>query len=154
MWRYNGISLVRQPLWVVLNRRWPSWRVKYIYIRFARTVLIKWGNLNVLVITRCTVELRMLWKDHPIVVLIHWGRVMHICVSKQTIIGSDNGLSPGQRQAIIWTNAGILLIGTLGTNFGEIFIEVRIFSFKKISLKVSSAKWLPCCLGRNELNGN
>ena len=35
---------------------------------------------------------------------------MHICVSKQTIIGSDNGLSPGWRQAIIWTNAGILLI--------------------------------------------
>ena len=44
----------------------------------------------------------------------------HICVSKQTIIGSDNGLSPGRRQAIIWTNAGILLIGTLGTNFSEI----------------------------------
>ena len=30
------------------------------------------------------------------------------------IIGSDNGLSPGRRQAIIWTNAGILLIGSLG----------------------------------------
>ena len=41
--------------------------------------------------------------------LTHWGRVTHICVSKLTIIGSDNGLSPGRRQAIIWTNAGILL---------------------------------------------
>ena len=39
----------------------------------------------------------------------------YICVGKLTIIGSDNGLSPGRRQAIIWTNAGILLIGTLGT---------------------------------------
>ena len=38
--------------------------------------------------------------------LTHWGRVAHICVSKLTIIGSDNGLSPGRRQAIIWTNAG------------------------------------------------
>ena len=47
----------------------------------------------------------------------------HICVSKQTIIGSDNGLSAGRRQAIIWTNAGILLIGTLGTNFSEILIR-------------------------------
>ena len=38
--------------------------------------------------------------------------------------GSDNGLSPGWRQAIIWTNAGILLIGPLGTNFSEILIEI------------------------------
>ena len=29
---------------------------------------------------------------------------------KLTIIGSNNGLSPGQCQAIIWTKAGILLI--------------------------------------------
>ena len=47
--------------------------------------------------------------------LTHWGQVMHICISKLTIIGSDNGLSPGQRQAIIWTYAGILSIRTLGT---------------------------------------
>ena len=42
--------------------------------------------------------------------LIHWGRVTHICASELTIIGSDNGLSPGWRQAIMWTNAGMLLI--------------------------------------------
>ena len=42
------------------------------------------------------------------------GRVTHICVSKLNIIGSDNGLSPGRRQAIIWTNVWILLIGPLG----------------------------------------
>ena len=40
--------------------------------------------------------------------LTHWGRVTHICVSKLTTIGSDNGLSPDRRQAIIWTNAGTL----------------------------------------------
>ena len=45
----------------------------------------------------------------------------HICVGNLTIIGSDNGLSPGRRQAIIWTNAGILLIGSSGTDFSEIF---------------------------------
>ena len=44
---------------------------------------------------------------------------MHVCVSKLTNIGSDNGLSPGRRQAIIWTKAGILLIGPLGMNFSE-----------------------------------
>ena len=36
--------------------------------------------------------------------LTHWGRVTHICVSNLTIIGSDNGLSPGRRQAIIGTS--------------------------------------------------
>ena len=54
----------------------------------------------------------------------HWGRVTHICVGNLTIIGSDNGLSPDLRQAIIWTNSGILLIGPLGTNFSEILIEI------------------------------
>ena len=83
--------------------------------------------------------------------LTHWGRVTHIGVSKLTIIGSDNGLSPGRRQAIIWTNAGILLIGLLGTNFNEIFIEIHTFSFKKIHLKMSSRKWRPFCLGLNVL---
>ena len=75
----------------------------------------------------------------------------HICVSKQTSIGSDNGLSPGRRQAIIWTNARLLLIGPLGTNFSEVLIEIITFSFKKMRLKVSSANWRPFCLGLNEL---
>ena len=55
-----------------------------------------------------------------VILLTHWGRVTHICRSKVTIIGSDNGLSPSRRQAIIWTNAGILLIRPLGTNFNEL----------------------------------
>ena len=83
--------------------------------------------------------------------LTHWGRVTHICVSNLTITSSDNGLSPGRRQAIIWTNAGILLIGPLGTNFSEILIEINTFSFKKMRLKMPSAKWRPFCLGLNEL---
>ena len=83
--------------------------------------------------------------------LTHWGRVTHICVVKMTIIGSVNGLSPGRRQAIIWTNAGILLIGPLGTNFIEILIGIQTFSFKKVHLKMSSAKWRPFCLGLNVL---
>ena len=73
--------------------------------------------------------------------LTHWGWVTHMCVSKITIIGSDNGLSPGRRQAIIWINAGILLIGPLGTKFSEIYVEILTFSFEKTRLKESSAKW-------------
>ena len=60
--------------------------------------------------------------------------------------------APDRRQAIIWTNAEILLIGLLGTNFSEILIEILTFSFKKMRLKVSSAKRRPFCHGLNVLN--
>ena len=61
------------------------------------------------------------------------------------------GLSPGRRQATIWNNAGILSSGFLGTNFSEILIEILTFSFKKMRLNVSSAKWRPFSLGLNVL---
>ena len=67
--------------------------------------------------------------------LTHWGRVTHICISKLTIIDSDNGLSPDRRQAIIWTNAGILLIGPSGTNFRQILTEMHRFSLKQMPFK-------------------
>ena len=76
---------------------------------------------------------------------------MHICVGILTSIGSDNGFSPGRRQAIIWTNAGILLIEPLGTNLSEIVIRIQAFSFKKMHLKMSSAKWRLFPLGLNVL---
>ena len=78
----------------------------------------------------------------------------HICVGNLTFIGSDNGLSPDRRHAIIWTNAVILLIGPLGTKFSEILIEILTYSFKKMRLNVSSAKWRPFCLGLNVLLSN
>ena len=83
--------------------------------------------------------------------LTHWGRVTHICVSKLTIVGSDNGLAPDWRHAIIWTNAGILLIGPLETNLSDIFSEIRAFSLKEMHLKMSSGNWRPFCLGLNVL---
>ena len=83
--------------------------------------------------------------------LTYWGRVTHICVSELTIIGSDNGLSPGRRQAIIWNNAWLLLIESLGTNFSDISIGIQTFSFKKMHLNMSSAKWRLFCLGLNVL---
>ena len=84
--------------------------------------------------------------------LTHWRRAMHIYITNQTIIGSDNGLTPCQRQAIIWTKAGILLIEPSGTNFSEILIKIQIFSFNKMHLEVSSAKWWPFCVSLNVLN--
>ena len=84
-------------------------------------------------------------------ILTHWGRVTHICVGNLTVNGPDNDLSPGRRQVIIWTNDGMLLIGHLVTNFNEIIIEIYIFSFKKMHLKLSSGSWRPFCLGLNVL---
>ena len=73
-----------------------------------------------------------------------------ICRSKFTNIGSDNGFSPGGRQAEpIRTNAGILLIGPLVSNFSELLIKIYIFSFKKTHFKMLSAKCRPFCLGLN-----
>ena len=86
--------------------------------------------------------------------LTHWGRVTHICTGNLTIIGSHNGLSPGCRETIIWSSAGILLTGPLGTNFSNILIEIHTFSFKQRHLKISSRKWRPCCLGLNVLTSS
>ena len=86
--------------------------------------------------------------------LTHWGRVTHICVGTNTNIGPDNGLAPGRRQAIIWTNAGILLIGPLGTNFSRILSEIHTFSFKKMHFKnivceVADILSRPQCVKKN-----
>ena len=86
-----------------------------------------------------------------LIVLTHQGQVMHMSNSKLTIIGSDNGFSPGRHQAIIWTNACLLSIGPLGTSFSEILIEIRSFSLKKMHLNVSSTIWRQFCLGLNAL---
>ena len=78
------------------------------------------------------------------------GRLTYICISKVILIGSDNGLSAG-RLAIIWTNAGVLLNGNLGTKLNEIFSEIHTFSFTKMHLKMSSRKCRPRCYGFNVL---
>ena len=57
-------------------------------------------------------------------------------------IGSANDLSPVQCQAITWTNAGLLPIGLLGTNSRQIWIGILSFSFKKMHLKMLSARMM------------
>ena len=110
-----------------------------------------WGRQS-LVTTNNYISMSLVLKMSFFSWLTHWGWVMHICVSKLTIIGSDNGLSPGWHQAIIWTNAGILLFGPLGTNFNEISIKIYIHSFKKVHFKMSSGIWQPFCLGLSVLS--
>ena len=69
--------------------------------------------------------------------ITHWGRVTHICVCNLTIIGWNNGFSPGRHQAIIWTSDGMLLIWPPGTKFSEMIIEIHIVSFEKMHSKIS-----------------
>ena len=102
------------------------------------------GDLLVLNLTYSISEIWITIQDF---LLTHWVWATHLCIGNLTIISSDNGLLPGWHLAIIWTNAGILVIGPLGTNYSEILIKIQIFSFMEMHLKWSSGKWWPFCLG-------
>ena len=140
LWRYTAI------IWLKLSH--IVWHLFEPSLLIFTLVMIIFAPVNEKSVSREIYELCG-FSSH---LLTHWGRVTHICLSMLTISGPDNGLSPGRRQAIIWTNAGILLIGPLGTNFGEILIEICTFSFKKMHSNMSSAKWRPFCLGLNVLS--
>ena len=105
------------------NRRQHTFRCSYFHLLRERRMFQ--GNIDHHATTTCCV-------------LTRWDRLTHICVSKLTALGSDNGLSPVWRQAIIWTNAGILWIGPkLQWNFNRnsfIFVQEN-------ALKMLSAYW-------------
>ena len=63
-------------------------------------------------------------------------------------VGSGYGLSPIRRQAITCTNAHLLSIGPLGTNFSEIRIKIQSFSFTKMHLKMATNLFRPQCVNR------
>ena len=129
-----------------------QWSYVFLALSHRFYVWISKGNNHIQWIAQYQQNLPniIIYQNYPCK-LIHCGRVTHICVSKLTIIGSDNGESPGRRQAIILTNAGISSIRPLGTNFSEILITIQTFSFKKMHSKMLSAKWHPFCLGLNVL---
>ena len=128
-----------EPILIIIREAfaWGQFHRKLLWYENIFDMSLKMANFNISNIA--------IWH------LTHWGRATHICVGELTIIGSDNGLSPARCQAIIWTNAGKLLIRPWGTNFGENFIGNQIFSFKKMHLKMSSAKWRLVYRGLNVL---
>ena len=77
---------------------------------------------------------------------------MHMCISKRTIIGWDNYLSPGRFQAIIRTNARKLFIRTLARNLSEVLSEIDTF-FSQDNAFVDVV-WRQFCLGLNVLTTN
>ena len=126
------MQLLRGGAFIILETKWRRLSLP-IYSQEWNRLLYNWGQL-LFIYTVYVVDL---------------GRLTHICASKLTIIGLDNGLSPGRRQAIIWINAGVLLIWPLVTKFSEILIEIRTFWFKRMHLNMSSGKWRQFCLGLN-----
>ena len=128
---------------------WPQWvkqmsKHKWKIIQYSESEDFQQGFCHGFLYTISVFTNRDKWT--------HWGRVTHICLGNLTIIGLDNGLSLGRPQAIIPNNAWILLIRPLGTNFSENLIEIHAFSFKKMHLKLSCAKWWPFWPGLNESN--
>ena len=73
-----------------------------------------------------------------------------IYASKQGLHWSDNGLLPTQRQAIIWTNAGLLWIAPLETFYSEIWINKTIFlqynEFEYVICKMAAILSRPHCV--------
>ena len=165
----SHISLSKEPVWLFIQHNQQETKTSTFVlddnIWYISTLLCHFSNKGHVKVEVYTVFLYFhiyLWLNKGYFTLrkkiaiyyetlTHWGRVTHICVGKLTIIGWDNILSPARRQAIIWTNAGIMLIGPLGTNFSEILSEIHTFSFKKMHLKMSSGKCRPFCLGLNVL---
>ena len=129
-WSLESTSLRRAPL-AACRCDLSSWlstdqRLNFCFFSNFRNLSSK--------LQRYTMIYLCMYSDFMIIILhgvtlTHWGRVTHICVSKLTIIGHNNGLSPGQHQVIIWTNYRIFLIGSMGTKFSEILIKIYIFSF-------------------------
>ena len=128
--------------WVIIRYHATIRSVECMYFKYPMHFLMNLTHSNTVVTSK---------DDVNIEVLTQWGRVMHIFVSKIIIIGSDDGLAPDRRQAIIWNNAGKLLVGPVETNFSEILIEIHISSFNKMQLNLSSAKYRLFCLSLKEL---
>ena len=109
-----------------------AWLIRVLY---HITIIIKSAVLSICHCFGLDHE-TMVWAVCLSIFLTHWGRVTHICVSNLTTIGSDNGLSPGRRQIIILTNARMLLIGSVETNFGEILIGIHMQSVAMNSIQI------------------
>ena len=84
----------------------------------------------------------MQWDSH------NHGNELEVLRNHQVSIGSDNGLSPIRRQAIVLSKAELLSIRHLVTNCTEILIKTQNFSLAQMHLKRPSAIWRPFFQGR------
>ena len=170
----RAIDGSRNPIYVhgscthTYTEDYPSWAVDLGYVSPISMVNVtnRQGGLCMEIIhytplfwiVAFIVNSWLMWCIHSLG-LLHWplthcDRVTHMWVGNLTNIGTDNGLSPGRNQAIIWTNVGILSIRPLGTNLSEFIFEIHKFWIKKMHLKRSSANWRSFFLSLNVLTGH
>ena len=161
-WIQAGVTVQKRAIWVKIDHFFSCVTLQFDVWPWKTIHRAAWSQLKMMSWLSSTciqnfpsslvfiLEIDNYFK-HTEIALTHWGRVTHICVGKLTIIGSDNGLSPDRRQAIIWANTGILSIWPLGTKLSEILSAIHVFLFKKMHPKMSSGKWQPSCLGLNVL---
>ena len=134
----NVMAWCRQAISHYLNQCWPRFMSPYGVTKPQWVKVMPSVNLSIngLVVpsTRLVVQKFVSSLKH----MSHWCRIYES--GDLASVGSGNGLSPVRRQVITWTNAGLLSIGHLGTNFSEIRIEIRNISLKKMHLDMSSVK--------------
>ena len=131
---YTWSIYQRQDKWTRLAETQCKWRLSLRGIRF---LLISTRIIHIcagLYFLRCSLQTLLKKHSNPLTL---WGRVMHICVSQLTSNGSDNGFSPGQPQAIIWSNVRKLLIRNSITKFSEISSEKHIYIYIYIRSKIA-----------------
>ena len=102
----------------------------------------KWAILFMLEWVKSHIGLRLLLSA-----LTHWGRVMHICVSKLTIIGSDNGLLPDHYLKLYWNNVYWTLRNNFQWNFNQnLNISIQENAFEHVIRKMAAMLSHPQCV--------
>ena len=116
------------------------WKPKWVHSRFRN--ISNYLNLN----WKCLQNV-----DHFVLILTHFPLVPHICVRELGQYWFRWWLVAYSASSHYWNQCWVIVNWTLSTNFNEIWIEIQHFSFMKMHLKISSAKWRPFCPGSEEL---
>ena len=143
-----GSSLQGDPCLWGLTDTYKRWDLK-VFMCLLKMSLTPWSTTSMME-SRFHLTFKDQW-SYDVDKNINSLKRSDIYVNKLTIIVSDNGLVPGRCQAIIWTNAALLLIESSGTRFSETLIKIHAFSLKKMHFKMSSVKWRSICLCLNVL---
>ena len=138
----DTIFFLEERVWEALKPQLLACTLKHVtkpqcYMKPTSILVSRSANQILLVTNSILKKLRL--------IEVEWTQWSKYALVNYVTFGSDNGLSPGQRQAIIWSSVGILIIGPLGTIFSEILIGIQTFSIKKmkkmhLKLKMSSVK--------------
>ena len=131
------------------GQNWPRVKIsRYCICIFVCLIAQEDGHrLHRQNITKSGHPRKSLWSMSQTKTLIHWGQVMHICVSKlrhhwlrQWLLAC---LAPNHYFDQCW----LVVISPSRTYLNEILLDIQSFIFKKMHLKMLCAKWQPSCPG-------